>query len=461
MPSTIHVLETAMLILVAFLAGCVIGYLARRLFAPKTARVAVEVQAPVSATGPQLVVAPTIAPVSRGPSPAQRLAAAAAGSAPPPDAAAAAPEVPMPVAAELAESEPAPEVMRPARRAGRATSGREVKPPLEKSVRVKEVLEASEVRAADPPREAMPAVGSGELASAPHANLDTAVDAPPDALIASPAIPAVEPEPPSSVVVAEEIPPIDEAAHVVEGIGVARAVAGTTDPAVGDDETFPEAPLPLADDTDPDPAVAARPAPGYAEDAEAAAMRAIEGGWTPRASVAPKQPAPEPDLPPGEMEAAMRSARSAVASAAAAADAAIGTIPEPDAATPLDFETTAASPQRSFLDTEVGASETSGLNFEPPAKPTAGFGRPAALAEPRDGAKDNLRQIRSVTPDLEHALNRLGIFHFDQVAAWDQKAVVWLDQHLSLRGRIGREKWVEQARTLARGHHGQARPVRH
>ena len=48
----------------------------------------------------------------------------------------------------------------------------------------------------------------------------------------------------------------------------------------------------------------------------------------------------------------------------------------------------------------------------------------------------------------ESMLNNLGIYHFDQIAAWDQKEVLWLENHAFARGRIGRERWQEQARSL-------------
>jgi hypothetical protein len=267
----------------------------------------------------------------------------------------------------------------------------------------------------------------------------------------------VDPEP-REAVPAGEVPPIDEQAHVVDQAG-SSPVAGHVAPA--EPEAFPENPIESARAAD---AIPSETALGDGQlpvdldgDAETAAMRAIEGGWTPRAAVAPKQPAPQPDLAPGEIEAAMLSARSAVASAAAAVRAA--TAPDADnhdvdrdmsdafPAT-IDFESAATGDPQSFLDVAPSPSGPDELDFEP-ARPVGGFGRPRAFAEPRAGGADNLRQIRGITPDLEHALHRLGIYHYDQVAEWDHKAVVWLDHHLSLRGRIGREKWIDQARSLA------------
>jgi predicted flap endonuclease-1-like 5' DNA nuclease len=76
--------------------------------------------------------------------------------------------------------------------------------------------------------------------------------------------------------------------------------------------------------------------------------------------------------------------------------------------------------------------------------------KPKALSAP-EGAKDNLKKISGVGPKLETTLNDLGIFHFRQIAAWTEKEAEWVDGYLSFKGRIGREKWIEQAKTLASG----------
>jgi NADH-quinone oxidoreductase subunit E len=56
-----------------------------------------------------------------------------------------------------------------------------------------------------------------------------------------------------------------------------------------------------------------------------------------------------------------------------------------------------------------------------------------------------------MSPQTESALHALGVYHFDQIADWSRANVAWLDQYLRLRGRILREQWVEQARTLVHG----------
>lgn len=74
--------------------------------------------------------------------------------------------------------------------------------------------------------------------------------------------------------------------------------------------------------------------------------------------------------------------------------------------------------------------------------------RPKALSAPRNGAPDNLRQIKGVGPKIEALLHEMGIFHLDQIAAWSPENIEWVDARLAFKGRVTREDWVGQARTL-------------
>ena len=80
---------------------------------------------------------------------------------------------------------------------------------------------------------------------------------------------------------------------------------------------------------------------------------------------------------------------------------------------------------------------------EPPADP-----RPAALPAPRGGTPDNLRAIKGIGPKIEASLHALGIYHLDQIAAWDRANVDWVDARLAFKGRIRREQWVAQAERM-------------
>ncbi|RZW08658.1 MAG: NADH-quinone oxidoreductase subunit NuoE [Rhodobacteraceae bacterium] len=88
----------------------------------------------------------------------------------------------------------------------------------------------------------------------------------------------------------------------------------------------------------------------------------------------------------------------------------------------------------------------------PPREPAEGAtGRqPQGLAEARDGQPDDLKRISGVGPKLEQLLHRLGFFHFDQVAAWTDDEIAWVDDNLEgFKGRVTRDEWVAQAKQLA------------
>jgi NADH-quinone oxidoreductase subunit E len=77
--------------------------------------------------------------------------------------------------------------------------------------------------------------------------------------------------------------------------------------------------------------------------------------------------------------------------------------------------------------------------------------KPELLTEAK-GAADDLKKIKGVGPKLEAMLNRMGVFHFWQVASWGAQEVAWVDQNLEgFKGRVSRDDWVAQAKILAAG----------
>ncbi|HVL73195.1 MAG TPA: 30S ribosomal protein S2 [Beijerinckiaceae bacterium] len=98
---------------------------------------------------------------------------------------------------------------------------------------------------------------------------------------------------------------------------------------------------------------------------------------------------------------------------------------------------------------DVGAAEepmAEELPAEPaaPAEPSEQF---ELLSAPR-GAPDDFTKLTGVGPQLEKKLNDAGIYHYWQLAAMRPEDVAKLDADLKLNGRIGRDRWIEQARTL-------------
>ncbi|MGB0959675.1 MAG: NADH:quinone oxidoreductase, partial [Halocynthiibacter sp.] len=86
-----------------------------------------------------------------------------------------------------------------------------------------------------------------------------------------------------------------------------------------------------------------------------------------------------------------------------------------------------------------------------PAAKAKATGTPEMLKKPRAGGADDLKRLKGVGPKLEETLNTLGVYHFDQVASWTKKDIEWVDGNLTFKGRIERDGWVKQAKTLAKG----------
>ncbi|WP_417727572.1 NADH:ubiquinone oxidoreductase [Roseovarius sp.] len=78
--------------------------------------------------------------------------------------------------------------------------------------------------------------------------------------------------------------------------------------------------------------------------------------------------------------------------------------------------------------------------------------QPVSLAGPRGGTADDLKLIKGVGPKLEELCHAMGFYHFDQIAGWSKQEIAWVDANLKgFKGRVSRDNWVEQAKTLAMG----------
>lgn len=87
----------------------------------------------------------------------------------------------------------------------------------------------------------------------------------------------------------------------------------------------------------------------------------------------------------------------------------------------------------------------------PVPEPAGEAGKPSALSAPRGGAADDLKRISGIGAKIEQTLNELGTYHFDQIAAWTDDNVLWVDDHLRFSGRIEREGWIAQAKAIVAG----------
>jgi NADH-quinone oxidoreductase subunit E len=87
-----------------------------------------------------------------------------------------------------------------------------------------------------------------------------------------------------------------------------------------------------------------------------------------------------------------------------------------------------------------------------PAKVKNADGSPELLKKPRSGKSDDLKLIWGVGPALEKMLQKMGIWHFDQIAAWTASELKWVDTRLEgFKGRAKRDEWIKQSKKLAKG----------
>ncbi len=84
--------------------------------------------------------------------------------------------------------------------------------------------------------------------------------------------------------------------------------------------------------------------------------------------------------------------------------------------------------------------------------------RPDGLPQPRGGIPDDLAKIKGVGPKSVEKLHALGVYHFDQIAAWTPDNVKWISGSLAVPGRIERGRWVAQAKELAGAGHAETAP---
>ena len=69
-----------------------------------------------------------------------------------------------------------------------------------------------------------------------------------------------------------------------------------------------------------------------------------------------------------------------------------------------------------------------------------------------DGPPDNLQIMKGVGPKLAATLNAAGIVRYEQLAGLGETEIAMLDERMgAFRGRIQRDRLVEQAAYLARG----------
>ena len=88
-----------------------------------------------------------------------------------------------------------------------------------------------------------------------------------------------------------------------------------------------------------------------------------------------------------------------------------------------------------------------------PRSPRPNSRRAGPAPEPAAaGPADPLTRLKGLGPKAEAALNELGITRFEQIASWSENDVARIDQQMgAFKGRMARDRWIEQARYLAAG----------
>lgn len=126
--------------------------------------------------------------------------------------------------------------------------------------------------------------------------------------------------------------------------------------------------------------------------------------------------------------------------------------PKP-AAAPADAPKPAPAPAAAKAEAPKPAAPRPAETKPAAKRAAAGAGtKPATLGAPRAGGPDDLKRIKGIGPKLEKLLNGMGFYHFDQIAGWSEAEVAWVDDNLEgFKGRVSRDRWMEQAKTLAAG----------
>ncbi|NPD15234.1 NADH-quinone oxidoreductase subunit NuoE [Xinfangfangia sp. D13-10-4-6] len=109
----------------------------------------------------------------------------------------------------------------------------------------------------------------------------------------------------------------------------------------------------------------------------------------------------------------------------------------------------AAAPVAEAAPAKAAAADAAPSVAPATATPATVGRKPEGLAEARDGKADNLKEIEGIGPAMEKLCHELGFFHYDQIAAWSEEEIAWVDENLKgFKGRVTRDKWVAQAKLI-------------
>ncbi|MEL6298800.1 MAG: hypothetical protein AAFQ45_09555 [Pseudomonadota bacterium] len=156
------------------------------------------------------------------------------------------------------------------------------------------------------------------------------------------------------------------------------------------------------------------------------------------ATIAPldDDPAPVPERDDTPDDTSALGAATGLTGVAAAIAAAAGPADPPQTPAGEDDTSLAPPPPPSTSGSELrsvrSAALTSGGNTDP-------------------AGDDDLKRVRGIGVLIERRLNAMGVTRYEQIANWTNQDIDYFSTAFDFRGRIERERWVEQARILASG----------
>jgi NADH-quinone oxidoreductase subunit E len=157
-------------------------------------------------------------------------------------------------------------------------------------------------------------------------------------------------------------------------------------------------------------------------------------------------PPPPPPAAPAAAPAAPAPAAAAPAAAPVAAAAPVKLVETPSVPMPKPAVPKVAPAPKIAVPARKAAPAPKAEKEDKPVIKSAAKaieGRPELLAKPR-GKADDLKLIWGVGPALEKLLNKIGVWHFEQVASWSAKELAWVDEKLEgFKGRAKRDEWIK------------------
>lgn len=166
-------------------------------------------------------------------------------------------------------------------------------------------------------------------------------------------------------------------------------------------------------------------------------------------------------------EAKAKAEAEAAAATAKAGPTDVKTAPAPEAAAPgrpkpsdpnqpaSAAQDTPSATSKAIKDTaKTEAPKAPAAKTAPAIQPTVAVAeaKPELLTAARGGKGDDLELIWGVGKKLATMLNEMGVWHFDQIAAWTPAELAWVDARLTgFKGRAVRDDWISQAKKLSTG----------